>query len=139
MTGEDAMTALTEQLQNKMQGKEFNPDKLVRTYYMEKDVFYYSDTEGEVCRHSDRPAPDYSDLPLHFYLSLSDRENPMHRLWSEGPWIKMMLAHGCYWHRCAFCDTSLDYIGRYEPASAKVIADQMEQLLEQTGYRGSIL
>ena len=34
----------------------------------------------------------------------------MHRLWSDGRWNKLMLAHGCYWRRCAFCDTSLDYI-----------------------------
>ena len=134
--GEDAMTALAEQLERRMKGDVFDPEKLIRTYYMEEDGLYYSDLNGTGCRHRNRPAPDYSDLPLHYYLSLTDRENPMHRLWSEGPWIKMMLAHGCYWHRCAFCDTSLDYIGRYEPASAPVIADQIERLIEQTGIRG---
>jgi hypothetical protein len=40
--------------------------------------------------------------------------NPMHRLWSDGRWNKLTVAHGCYWKKCSFCDVSLDYIGRYE-------------------------
>ena len=34
----------------------------------------------------------------------------MHRIWNDGAWIKAYMAYGCYWHRCAFCDTSLDYV-----------------------------
>ena len=47
----------------------------------------------------------------------------------------MTLAHGCYWHRCAFCDTSLDYIKRYEPSDACTIVDKIEKLIEETGNR----
>ena len=133
--GEDAMAALTAQLEAEKEGKGFDPEALVRTYYAEEDGLYYSNIPGEHCSHKDRPAPDYSDLPLESYISLTDRQNPMHRLWSEGPWLKMMLAHGCYWQRCSFCDTSLDYISHYEPASAAVIADQMEVMIRQTGKR----
>jgi hypothetical protein len=60
----------------------------------------------------------------------------MHRLWSDGRWNKITVAHGCYWKKCSFCDISLDYIGRYEPASAAVLADKIEQIIEQTGTTG---
>jgi hypothetical protein len=43
--------------------------------------------------------------------------NPMHRLWSDGRWNKLTVAHGCYWKKCSFCDVSLDYIGRYDAAT----------------------
>ena len=34
--------------------------------------------------------------------------NPMHRLWSDDRWNKLTVARGCYGHRCAFCDVTLD-------------------------------
>ena len=43
----------------------------------------------------------------------------MQRLWNEGRWLKLIAAHGCYWHRCSFCDTSLPYIADYQPARAQ--------------------
>ena len=46
-----------------------------------------------------------------------------------------MLAHGCYWHRCAFCDTTLDYIRCYDPAPAERIADWIEIVIRETGRR----
>ena len=48
----------------------------------------------------------------------------------------MMLAHGCYWAKCAFCDTALDYICRYESVPAAQLVDWMEQVMGQTGSRG---
>ena len=80
--------------------------------------------------------PDYSDLPLGRYLSLSELTNPMHRLWSQGRWNKMVMAQGCYWHRCAFCDTSLPYIGDFRAPEAATVVDRMEQIAEQTGRTG---
>lgn len=81
-------------------------------------------------------APDYSDLLLDDYLSVIEIVNPMHRLWSDGRWNKMTLAHGCYWGRCTFCDTSLDYIKRYEPNTAQLLCDRIEQMIQQTGQIG---
>ena len=60
----------------------------------------------------------------------------MHRLWSNGRWNKMMMAHGCYWHRCVFCDTKLDYIGRYRAPKATQVVDRMERIMQQTGVSG---
>ena len=64
---------------------------------------------------------------------MAESPNPMHRLWSERRWLKLALAHGCYWHRCTFCDTCLDTIGRFDPADAKTIVDWMESAMAQTG------
>ena len=80
--------------------------------------------------------PDYSDLPLDKYISVVEVVNPMHRLWSDGRWNKLTLAHGCYWAKCTFCDTSLDYIRRYEPNSAPLICDRIEEIIRQTGQFG---
>ena len=80
--------------------------------------------------------PDYSDLRLKDYLSVIEVANPMHRLWSDGRWNKLTLAHGCYWGKCTFCDISLDYIGRYEPITASILCDRIEEIMAQTGENG---
>ena len=88
------------------------------------------------CKEGDQYCPDFSDLPLDKYLSLTEMTNPMHRLWSQGRWNKMVMAHGCYWHRCAFCDTTLDYIGRYHAPEATTVVDHIERIMAQTGRTG---
>lgn len=88
------------------------------------------------CKDADSYCPDFSDLPLDKYLSLTEMTNPMHRLWSQGRWNKLVMAHGCYWHRCAFCDTSLDYIGNYRAPKATTVVDHMERVMAQTGRTG---
>jgi hypothetical protein len=75
-------------------------------------------------------------LLLRKYISVIQLTNPMHRLWSDGRWNKLTMAHGCYWGKCTFCDVSLDYIQRYEASSAARIVDRMEELIAQTGDRG---
>ena len=85
---------------------------------------------------SDWAFPDYSGLPLDRYLSVVEMVNPMHRLWSDGRWNKLTLAHGCYWGKCSFCDGTLPYIRDYKPLKAADIADRMEFLIRQTGERG---
>ncbi|MDP2095137.1 MAG: B12-binding domain-containing radical SAM protein, partial [Hydrogenophaga sp.] len=80
--------------------------------------------------------PTWDGLPLEKYLSLLDMLNPMHRLWSDGRWNKLTVAHGCYWKKCSFCDVSLDYIGRYETATAQKLADRIQQIVEETGQTG---
>jgi hypothetical protein len=82
------------------------------------------------------PAPTYRDLPLGRYLSVLELLNPMHRLWSEGRWNKLTVAHGCYWKKCTFCDLSLDYIARYDAAGAAALVDRIDALIEETGESG---
>ena len=70
-------------------------------------------------------APDYSDIDFSKYPRLADSTNPMHRLWSDGAWLKAYLAHGCYWHQCAFCDTSLDYVCSYKKVAIKELYQKL--------------
>jgi hypothetical protein len=60
----------------------------------------------------------------------------MHRLWNDGRWNKLTVAHGCYWKKCSFCDITLDYISRYETAPAALLADRIETIIAQTGETG---
>jgi hypothetical protein len=59
----------------------------------------------------------------------------MHRLWSEGHWNKLTVAHGCYWKQCTFCDVGLDYISRYEITPTEHLTAQIERLIAETGRR----
>ena len=76
---------------------------------------------------------DYTGLDLGRYLSLVETSNPMHRLWSDGRWIKVQLASGCYWHRCRFCDVALDYIGRYALPDPVQAVDAILEMRRATG------
>jgi radical SAM superfamily enzyme YgiQ (UPF0313 family) len=80
--------------------------------------------------------PTWDGLPLDRYLSLLDMLNPMHRLWSDGRWNKLTVAQGCYWKKCSFCDVSLDYIARFEQASASLLVDRIEAIVQETGQTG---
>ena len=70
-----------------------------------------------------RVIPDYDDIDFSRYLRVCDDRNSMHRIWTDGSWIKAYLAHGCYWHRCAFCDTNLDYVCGYKPVNTEALYD----------------
>jgi hypothetical protein len=106
----------------------------------------YARVDGQVVYHNGAPerdvpqrdtgTPDYGDLPLDDYLSVIEIVNPMHRLWSDGRWNKLTLAHGCYWGKCSFCDISLDYIRRYEPITPALLCDRIEEIMTQTGQNG---
>lgn len=99
-------------------------------------VSYYNNAIEKDFPQREVGTPDYSDLLLNDYLSVIEIVNPMHRLWSDGRWNKLTLAHGCYWGKCSFCDISLDYIQRYEPINASILCDRIETIIEQTGQNG---
>lgn len=101
-----------------------------------KVVKFYNRDSKENIPFGELPAPTTDGLPMGKYLNFTDSTNPMHRLWSDGKWNKMMLAHGCYWAKCAFCDTTLDYICRFERCDIGVIVDRMEALMAETGENG---
>ncbi|MBQ8720742.1 MAG: radical SAM protein [Paludibacteraceae bacterium] len=111
--------------------------ELLRTAYLKdgKVEFAQMDVQ-ENEKFGDLPAPTMRGLDLGKYIDFVDTTNPMHRLWSDGRWNKMMLAHGCYWAKCAFCDTCLDYIGRFEACDVKIIVDRMETMIAETGNTG---
>lgn len=111
--------------------------KLTRTFHREKDqVVYTNDTSDRDFSMGEVGCPTYSGLDLDRYLTILDSTNPMHRLWSEGHWNKLTVAHGCYWKQCTFCDVGLDYIGRYEMTPTDRLIRQIERLIAETGRRG---
>ncbi|WP_294219320.1 B12-binding domain-containing radical SAM protein [uncultured Chryseobacterium sp.] len=108
-----------------------------RTFLVENgQVVYKNNSTRHDYRQADIGTPDYSDLLLDRYISVIEIANPMHSLWSDGRWNKLTMAHGCYWGKCTFCDISLDYIKIYEPISAKILVDRMEELILTTGETG---
>ncbi|MCC9165822.1 B12-binding domain-containing radical SAM protein [Pontibacter harenae] len=130
--GEGPWLKLLEHLQGQRQ-----LDFLQRTFLLHNgEVEYINGCLDKDIPHTEVGTPDYSDLPLQNYLSVIDVVNPMHRLWSDGRWNKLTIAHGCYWKRCSFCDITLDYINRYEVAPATLLVDRIEQIIAQTGQTG---
>lgn len=81
-------------------------------------------------------APDYTCIDFSKYPRLADDINPMHRIWSDGAWLKAYLAHGCYWHRCLFCDTKLDYVNCYKPVNIKNLYSSLLEQAKKSGVYG---
>ena len=133
--GERPLLALLEHLAGQ-RGK----SRLVRTYLREGDansgvVRYINLAEPDI-PFAEVGTPTWDGLPLDGYLSILDMLNPMHRLWSDGRWNKLTVAHGCYWKKCSFCDVSLDYIGRYDAVGAGLLVDRIEAVVAETGQTG---
>ena len=112
-------------------------EQLKRTFILQNQaVKYINNSKTPDYKQSQVGTPDYSDLSLDKYISVIEIVNPMHRMWSDGRWNKLTMAHGCYWGKCTFCDISLDYIKIYEPVAANLLCDRMEEMIAQTGQNG---
>lgn len=130
--GERPLLCLLEHLAGKRDERE-----LRRTFLRRNGRVVFRDGAREPeFSQAEAGTPTYVGLPLNRYLSVLDTLNPMHRLWSEGHWNKLTVAHGCYWKQCTFCDVGLDYIARYEANPGEVLADRVEALIAETGRRG---
>ena len=132
-SGERPLLALLEHLQGKRSAQ-----RLVRTFVRNASTGQVQKmqwAEPDVA-FADVGTPTWDGLPLDKYLSLLDMLNPMHRLWSDGRWNKLTIAHGCYWKKCSFCDVSLDYIARYETTTASKLVDRIEKIVKETGQTG---
>ena len=130
--GERPLLALIEHLEGR-RGR----DRLVRAFVRDDTgaVRWVTTDEPDV-PFAEVGTPTWDGLPLPQYLSLLDMLNPMNRLWSDGRWNKLTVAHGCYWKKCSFCDVSLDYISRYETAEASLLVDRIEAIVRETGQTG---
>jgi hypothetical protein len=130
--GERPVLALLEHLEGKR-----SKQRLVRTFSRDDGAVRYDPGLGEPdIAFAEVGTPTWDGLPLDRYLSLLDLLNPMHRLWSDGRWNKLTVAHGCYWKKCSFCDVGLDYISRYDAASAQTLVDRIEAIVDETGQTG---
>ena len=129
--GERPLLALIEHLQGRRSAA-----RLVRCFVREDGAVRWRHLAEPDVPFEDVGTPTWDGLPLGQYLSLLDMLNPMHRLWSDGRWNKLTVAHGCYWKKCSFCDVSLDYIGRYDAATATTLVDRIEAIVAETGQTG---
>ena len=111
-------------------------DQLFRTFVRRNgDVLQINGApEGDV-PFVQTGVPTYRGLPIREYLTLRSGLNMRPRIGGRR-WNKLTLAHGCYWKKCAFCDTQLDYIGRYEPASLDITIARIRSLIAETGESG---
>jgi hypothetical protein len=109
--------------------------RFLRTFIRENGRVVFRTSKERDMPHGRIGAPSFRGLKLNRYLSMLEMPNPMHRLWSDGRWNKLMLAHGCYWRKCAFCDTSLDTIRRFESSQTDELVDRIETVIRETGGR----
>ncbi|MDO9154733.1 MAG: radical SAM protein [Paludibacter sp.] len=116
-----------------LQGQE-----MIRTLYRddENKIRRVNFDSKENIKFAETGTLNYNGLTGNNYINTIELTNPMHALWSNGRWNKMMLSHGCYWAKCTFCDGSLDYIGRYEKVPVELLVDRMEEIMHQTGQSG---
>jgi radical SAM superfamily enzyme YgiQ (UPF0313 family) len=131
--GERPLLALLEHLRG-----ERSESRLVRTFVRaaNRSTVRYIDSHEPDIPFAQVGTPTWDGLPLDGYLSFLDMLNPMHRLWSDGRWNKLTVAHGCYWKKCSFCDVSLDYISRYDDIAAATLADRIETVIDETHQTG---
>ncbi|MFV8340280.1 B12-binding domain-containing radical SAM protein [Flavobacterium sp. LB3P21] len=133
--GEMPIEELIFNIESRNIGTDYNSYK--RTFLLEDGIVVYKNNSlKHDYKQSQVGTPDYSDLLLDKYISVIEIVNPMHRMWSDGRWNKLTMAHGCYWGKCTFCDISLDYIKIYEPVAANLLCDRMEEMIAQTGENG---
>lgn len=137
---EEVIKHLTPKREHSTSTKKENKENIPtfkRTFILEDGaVVYKNNSSLKDYKQSEVGTPDYSDLLLDKYISVIEIVNPMHRMWSDGRWNKLTMAHGCYWGKCTFCDISLDYIKIYEPIAANLLCDRMEEMITQTGENG---
>ena len=71
--------------------------------------------------------PSYRGIDWDEYFDVVETDNFVTNLWNSGKWVKLVMARGCYWHKCAFCDVVLPYIGCFKMPDPVAIVDAMEE------------
>ena len=108
----------------------------LRSEKIKTAIEYCNSTDEHDIPQSQTGFPTIDGLPVQDYISMVEMLNPMHRFWSDLYWNKLMLAHGCYWHQCSFCDVNLDYIKRYEISPVQMTVERMKKLAAESGSSG---
>ena len=100
-----------------------------RRPYRYFDEFQYDEGYGPLAGTADIPAfvkPSYRGIDWNEYFDVVETDNFVANLWNSGKWVKLVMARGCYWHKCAFCDVVLPYIGCFKMPNHVDIVDAME-------------
>lgn len=72
--------------------------------------------------------PSYRGIDMDEYFDVVETDNFVTNLWNSGKWHRLIMARGCYWRKCAFCDVRLPYIGCFRMPKAAEIVDAMQEL-----------
>ncbi len=136
--GEGPLAQICARVEARRSGRPAGDIPLDHTFTREAgEIVWHERPDADRPRFRDLPAPDYGGYRMDRYIKpIFAGLNPINRLLNEGPWLKLMAAHGCYWKRCTFCDIHLDYINDFDPLSAPKLADQMDAMHAQTGLTG---
>ncbi len=110
--------------------RKFSPEGTVEPCAADSELLSYEKKQTATI------IPDFSDIDFGRYPRLIDDKNPMHRLWSDGSWVKIYMAHGCYWHKCSFCDVTLDYVCGYCPTNVKALYSEILRQCEEKNIYG---
>lgn len=129
--GEAPFLFLLEHLEDKRSETE-----LLRTWFLSAGSIKKSSSVQKDFSFKNLNGPTFDGLSLERYIPMLEMPNPMHRMWSDFRWNKMIMAHGCYWKKCTFCDVTLDYINRYEPMKSTTLVEQMKRIVEETKQTG---
>jgi len=78
--------------------------------------------------------PSYRGIDWDEYFDVVETDNFVTNLWNSGKWVKLVMARGCYWHKCAFCDVVLPYIGCFQMPKASDIVDAIEEGTRDEGW-----
>jgi radical SAM superfamily enzyme YgiQ (UPF0313 family) len=113
------------------------PDSLlIKTMQLRDGAVILHDSGEAPLPHGELPAPSWDGLAPGRHFGLVETLNPVTRLWTEGRWNRLLLAHGCPWSRCAFCDSELDCIARYDPTDTATACDWIAAVIAETGRSG---
>lgn len=128
--------AKSDQLKNVLNGEQFYKIKYIHNGKIINPLWsdeFYEKKEDLLTKEI---IPEFSEIDFSRYPRLADTDNPMQRIWSDGAWMKLFLAYGCYWHKCAFCDTSLEYVNHYCKNEINNLFYGIKKQAKKTGVYG---
>ena len=106
------------------------PYRYFDKFMLDEGYAAFANMLGDRCGEGDVPTfvpPSYDGIDWGEYFDVVETDNFVTSLWSSGRWLKLIMARGCYWHKCAFCDVKLPYIGCFNMPKAADIVDCIER------------
>lgn len=89
---------------------------------------FYKDIAGGIHFNEGDSRVDINELPTPEF----DERNMDKYFWHQ-PVLPLLTSRGCYWGRCAFCDHSYVYNGRYQRRNPELIASDIIKINEKYG------
>ncbi len=109
--------------------KKITCDKLKNTYKLDvnNNLFFVKSNEPSALSKYNNYSLQGLNRGDYFYL-LENIAPPLY-FYTFQYWNKIQLSRGCYWHRCKFCDTSLQYIKNFSQDNIDNIINNIKKLI----------